>query len=208
MCRVGKEYPGKKHTLFPGWRWALCRVYWGSPCFQGDIIDNERTLPALGASLVYNFLLVATILPKYVSGCWTRAMMSRTSGKGCNSTRTEHAGPFYAILKWNRSAALRSCSQRWLDWNHTASPLLPPPLHVHAFHLTRHGCGKRAVNCYPWLSYGRYNAGQRCKMFFLQISHEPEGRSPPPSHRDNASLSAWVLKWSVWYLCTVERWWH
>lgn len=61
--------------------WVLCRVYWGPPCFQGDITHNARRLPALGASLVYNFLLVVTILPKYVSGCWTRVMMSYTSTK-------------------------------------------------------------------------------------------------------------------------------
>lgn len=39
------------------------------PCFQGKIILNERRLPGLGASPVYNFLLVATIPQKYVSGC-------------------------------------------------------------------------------------------------------------------------------------------
>lgn len=48
---------------------ALCRVYWGPPCFQGDFMHNEKRLPALGASLVYNFLLVVTIIPKNVSGC-------------------------------------------------------------------------------------------------------------------------------------------
>lgn len=37
--------------------------------FQGDFMHNEKRLPGLGVSLVYNFLLVVTIFPKYVLGC-------------------------------------------------------------------------------------------------------------------------------------------
>lgn len=42
-------------------------------------MSNEKKLPVLGVALVYNFLLVVTILPKYVSGCWARVMMSCTN---------------------------------------------------------------------------------------------------------------------------------
>ena len=38
-------------------------------CLEVEIIPNEKALLALGAPLVYNFLLVVTIPPNYVSGC-------------------------------------------------------------------------------------------------------------------------------------------
>lgn len=95
--KVEKECLGR-YTLFPVLEKALRRVYWGPPCFQGDIIHNERRLPALGAFLVYNFLLVATILPKYVSGCWTRVMMSYTCGKAALLGQIT----CFLILKWNQ----------------------------------------------------------------------------------------------------------
>ena len=37
--------------------------------FQGHFMHNEKRLPEPGASPVYNFLLVVTIFPKYVSNC-------------------------------------------------------------------------------------------------------------------------------------------
>lgn len=50
--------------------------------FQGDFTHNEKRLPGPGASLVYNFLLVVTISPKYVSNCWPKVMTSHASGQG------------------------------------------------------------------------------------------------------------------------------
>lgn len=113
---------------------ALCRVYWGPPCFQGNFTHNEKEFPALGASLVYNFLLVVTIPPKYVSGCWARVMMSCTRGK---DTLLKESPCFYKTEKNTSSVVLP------LAWPHrtlymcilTSDRRTKQGIHCHCWHL-------------------------------------------------------------------------
>lgn len=54
--------------------------------FQGDFLHNEQRLPGM----VYNFLLVVTIFPKYVSGCWPKVWRPRQVDKRHSSEKASY----------------------------------------------------------------------------------------------------------------------